>query len=230
MLARYPDQATSVVLSVMLATPIHTFLPTRSPTSYLNGNCRTRNRDWRGPLLQFPRVFTGRRLTMSTSKYPSMAERFGSDHQADRALSSTPTMTACSRKRPRTTQTIRLETGSPSRLMVRDGTGHEQVFQRVDPVIPSPAELADFVGRYTSSEVAAHYDVSLTDGRLVVHLGGSDPLLPSEDGDEILVPTSKDAFSIGGLGVRFLREEGRVTAMTISPSRAARFRFTKSFK
>jgi len=87
-------------------------------------------------------------------------------------------------------------------------------YERVEPWNPAAAELARFVGEYTSDEAEATFGVVLEDGRLVMHR--------RPDGVFPLTPTYRDGFSCALGSVRFLGEE-----MSLGESRVWDLRFRK---
>ncbi|HSG46173.1 MAG TPA: serine hydrolase, partial [Longimicrobiales bacterium] len=81
-----------------------------------------------------------------------------------------------------------------------------------DPVDPTPAELAAYVGTYHSDDAEATFRVTVDEGRLVVHRRPADRFP--------LVPSYRDAFQGGPGVVRFLRgADGEVTGMSLGQSR-----------
>ena len=102
--------------------------------------------------------------------------------------------------------------GSRMRVLTEGDEGNW--YERVEPWNPAAAELARFVGEYTSDEAEATFRVVLEDGRLVMHR--------RPDGVFPLTPTYRDGFSCALGSVRFLGEE-----MSLGESRVWDLRFRK---
>ena len=103
------------------------------------------------------------------------------------------------------------------RLRASDGT----LFEKVEPVSPTAADLQTYVGDYGSDEAQATLHVVVQGDRLALQNrpGAWNPL----------VPTYRDAFISPGVGiVRFLRDaSGKVTEMSVSQERVWDLRFRK---
>jgi CubicO group peptidase (beta-lactamase class C family) len=112
------------------------------------------------------------------------------------------------------------------RLTTRAGEGPDtalvNTLDRVEDARPlSAADLAAFAGRYASAEAGAEFDLSVRDGRLVLH---------GRRGDDVpLRPLFADGF--GGPAappLRFVRDaSGRVVAFTVSTRGVSNLRFTR---
>jgi CubicO group peptidase (beta-lactamase class C family) len=85
-------------------------------------------------------------------------------------------------------------------------------YERVEPWIPTPAELASLAGEYSSDEAEVTLRVALENARLVVHRRPGAAIA--------LTPTYRDAFSSSLGTLRFLRNSsGVVTSLSVSESR-----------
>ncbi|HVR69390.1 MAG TPA: serine hydrolase domain-containing protein [Vicinamibacteria bacterium] len=94
------------------------------------------------------------------------------------------------------------------------------VWEAIEPVNPSPAELAAYVGRYHSAELDTTYSLELKDGRLALsgrRVGGA------------LTPTVRDEFTEGSMVLRFERDgEGRPSGFLLGQGRIRNLRFARS--
>lgn len=102
--------------------------------------------------------------------------------------------------------------------------GHH-LARRVEAWEPTPAELADYTGRYFSRELATFYTIEVEDDELVLrHRRFS-------DGIELEPGQEPDSFSGGGVPIgeaNFERDEaGEVTALVVSNVRTRGVRFEK---
>jgi len=81
-------------------------------------------------------------------------------------------------------------------------------FERVDPHTPTAAELREYVGTYTSSELDTTHEVVLEDGKLYLEYRRS-PRTPLES-------TLKDGFTLDAMRVEFERDaSGRVVGYSV---------------
>lgn len=98
--------------------------------------------------------------------------------------------------------------------------GDPEIFERVEPATPTPAELQQLVGDYTSAEAGTRFIATVDGGRLVLHQK-PDIRIP-------LTPTTTDAFQ-GSIGsVRFIRNSaGAVTGLSVGSSRVWDMRFRR---
>jgi hypothetical protein len=94
------------------------------------------------------------------------------------------------------------------------------VYEKVDPWKPSPAELDALRGEYVSEEAEASFTVAIDGDRLVLRQRPTARIA--------LTPTYRDAFSSGIGSVRFLRDaNGKVTEMSLGESRVWDLRFRR---
>lgn len=102
--------------------------------------------------------------------------------------------------------------------------GKAIVWTRLSPATADAAVLAEFVGRYTSDELLANYEVRLAGTQLVLTVQGlSDVSAP-------LQPAAKDVFIASGVDipVEFHRDErGQVDGLVLSPARLGPLTFTR---
>ena len=107
-------------------------------------------------------------------------------------------------------------------LRVSNPNGTVDLFERVEPVTPSPSDLLELAGVYSSDEAETVLDVAVNGSTLVVKR--------RPDTTVALRPIYKDAFSGQGLGVvRFRRDAGgRVTALSVTLDRVWDLRFERS--
>ena len=116
---------------------------------------------------------------------------------------------------------FRIETGAdgrPSGLRVERSSGEVILYEPVAAASPTPEQLAEYAGEYTSDEAEATYRVVVEDGKLVVRArpAGSYPL----------TPLYADAFDAEGMLVRFRRDAaGQVTEVSLGSPRVWDLRF-----
>jgi hypothetical protein len=84
----------------------------------------------------------------------------------------------------------------------------------------SPAELADYVGRYYSSELDTTYAVEAAVGALRAGPEGAAPMT--------LRPIEADVFRNGSRTLRFRREAGRITGFTLDGGRVKGLVFVRT--
>ena len=97
------------------------------------------------------------------------------------------------------------------------------VNQAVKAASDSPAQLAEYVGRYYSDELDANYTLSIAGNKLVARKKVGDEL--------ILSPQFADVFgnSDKGISIKFSRgQNGRVTGFLLNTSRIKRLVFRKT--
>lgn len=90
--------------------------------------------------------------------------------------------------------------GAPARMTVLTEGTPPSNFQAVAPAATDPAALARYAGTYSSDELATAYTLAARDGKLFLQR-------PKFE-DEELTPSFVDAFSAGGLLLRFERGPG----------------------
>jgi Beta-lactamase len=96
-----------------------------------------------------------------------------------------------------------------------------RVFEKVDPITLSEAQLQDYVGTYWSEELGVYYRVLVKDGKLV--------LRRRKSSDLPLTPFMADSFVNDDLRfLRFARGPGRrITGFGLSSGRIRRLRFVR---
>jgi hypothetical protein len=106
------------------------------------------------------------------------------------------------------------------RLRMPGGTDSGDFYEKVEPASPTTAELQALAGTYVSDEAEATFRVSVEGSSLV--------LLRRPDTKMYLRPTFRDAFSLQGSSVRFLRDSaGRVAELSLGEGRVWDLRFRK---
>ncbi len=116
----------------------------------------------------------------------------------------------------------RLEFQAPGRAPFRAtiADGDTLSYEPVDAWTPTPEELAALAGEYRSEEAEATYIAAVVDGRLV--------LRRRPDATIEMTPAYRDAFTEGGLVVRFERDSGgRVDGFTLWADRVRGLRFDR---
>ena len=111
-------------------------------------------------------------------------------------------------------------TFAPSRLSESFDGGKPEVFEAVEAVTPTSAELREFAGAYYSDELDATYRIELDDGKLW--------LKRRKDRQRSLDPAYRDAFSGPPGSLRFVRDaEKRVTGFLLNSGRILNFHFAR---
>ena len=118
---------------------------------------------------------------------------------------------------------LEVEEGStPIRLREVTPNG-DVVFERVEPVQPTKAELAELVGEYASRETGTTLTVTMgiKPGELAYRLGSATPVT--------LRPTFRDGFmTSSGSSIRFIRDSfAKVNALSAGEDRVWDLRFTR---
>ena len=110
--------------------------------------------------------------------------------------------------------------GGRQRMVVAQEGAPPLTLERIEQAAPSAPELAAYAGAYYAAELEATHTVAASDGRLVMRLGSGDELP--------LDPLARDEFSApGGVTVRFTRENGRVTGMSLGAGRVRDIGFVR---
>ena len=106
-------------------------------------------------------------------------------------------------------------------LRVSNPNGTVDLFERVEPVTPSPGDLLELAGVYSSDEAETVLDVAVNGSTLVVKRRPNTTVA--------LRPIYKDAFSGPGVGlVRFRRDAaGKVVALSVVIDRVWDLRFER---
>ena len=110
--------------------------------------------------------------------------------------------------------------GRPSGMRFVRTSGDVVPFERVAESAPTPEQLAEYTGEYTSEEAEVTYRVVVEDGKLVAHgrPAASHPL----------TPLYADAFDADGLLVRFQRDAaGRVSGLSLGMARMWDLQFAR---
>jgi len=112
--------------------------------------------------------------------------------------------------------------GPTARLVeVSGNSSGSSVFQRVEEVHPSPAELEAYVGSYRSDEIEPVYRIALQNGKLVLDR------LKSKTAP--LEPAIKDLFTTSLGTLHFTRDaQGKVTGFVLNGGRVLNFRFHRA--
>lgn len=112
--------------------------------------------------------------------------------------------------------------GRPTAMRLALDDGDVVAFEPVAAAAPTPAQLADYVGRWYSEEAEVEYEVAIEDGKLQ---------LRRRPGVEMeLRPAYADAFTLAGPGslVRFVRgPDGTVREMSFGMGRVRDLRFRR---
>jgi CubicO group peptidase (beta-lactamase class C family) len=104
------------------------------------------------------------------------------------------------------------------RLLTPDGDSIP--YERVEEAAPTAAQLAEYVGEYTSDEAEFTYKVVVEEGKLLIK-GRPDISIG-------LAPLYADAFQSDiGFLVRFLRKDGKVSELSFGLDRARDLRFAR---
>ena len=110
--------------------------------------------------------------------------------------------------------------GRPAGMRFVRTSGDIVPFERVAEAAPTPEQLAEYTGEYTSEEAEVSYRVVAEDGKLVVH-GRPKASYP-------LAPLYADGFDADGLLVRFRRDAaGRVSGLSLGMARMWDLRFAR---
>ncbi len=105
------------------------------------------------------------------------------------------------------------------RVTVTDAFGRVNTLERVNPWTPTAGALAAFAGEYASSEAETSFTAAVVDGKLV--------LRQRPDRVIALTPLYENAFSSALGTVRFVRDTGKATAMTVTQDRVWLLRFVR---
>ncbi len=116
------------------------------------------------------------------------------------------------------------EPGKPLLMRVQIETGKPMVFEAISPPVLTPAQLAEYVGDYYSNELQTLYQVALEDGKLFLRLANKDTELSKKP----LQPSLRDAFSVRGLSLNFVRDgQGKISYFTVNAGRVKNIRFLR---
>ncbi|HET9223588.1 MAG TPA: hypothetical protein VFO07_13840, partial [Roseiflexaceae bacterium] len=114
---------------------------------------------------------------------------------------------------------VRSPAGSPREIHDTMAPLPPVVYQSVERVTPTEADLAAYIGRYRSDELDVHYTVLISEGKLGIQRRKYD-VTP-------LAPAYKDAFT-GVADVRFKRDEkGSVDGFLLTTGRVRNVHFAR---
>ena len=114
--------------------------------------------------------------------------------------------------------------GPGASLTLKRGADRAIKFETVQLVTPSPSELAEFVGSYTSDEVQATYRIVLENGKLFLRHENEFKDYPRNP----LEPTTADSFFVQGLNVHFVRDGGkRISSFVLNAGRVKNIKFVR---
>jgi len=110
-------------------------------------------------------------------------------------------------------------TNKPMRMRVDTDGRQSVIFEAVQPALPTPAQLAEYVGEYYSDELQVTYKVVLEKGKLYLRKGygrvGNN--FRSKD---FLLPTITDQFNGGSISLHFIRNSrNQIAEYTLSVGR-----------
>jgi CubicO group peptidase (beta-lactamase class C family) len=154
----------------------------------------------------------------SWAGYRSTLTRFPEQGLAVVILANTSDMNAAAAAREIARIYLGHELPPPEETQGADSGGESEP---LPPWRPSPDELAEFEGEYTSSELSTSYRLQVQDGLLVAtHF---------RTGDRTFAPTEPDHFRAPAFGdVHFLRDDdGRITGFTANQTRIRGLRFDR---
>jgi hypothetical protein len=108
----------------------------------------------------------------------------------------------------------------PNGLRVITPDGDAVSFDRVAEVTPTAAQLAEYVGDYTSDEAEVTWKVAMEEGKLVIKW--------RPDTVVALKPLYADAFHTeNGFLIRFFRKEGKISELSLGLARVRDLRFAR---
>jgi len=112
--------------------------------------------------------------------------------------------------------------GAP--LTLKRGAERPLKFETVQLVTPSPSELAEFVGSYSSDEVQTTYRIVSENGKLFLRHENEFKDYPRNP----LEPTTADSFFVQGLNIHFVRDGGkRISSFVLNAGRVKNIRFVR---
>jgi CubicO group peptidase (beta-lactamase class C family) len=112
--------------------------------------------------------------------------------------------------------------GHPQRMLVfAEGEKEPIAYEYLESAKPTPAQLAEYAGKYYSDELDTRYTLVLKDDTLVIRRRKFE--------DAALTPTFTDAFSNSDLGgLRFIRDsEKRISGFELNAGRVRHLQFSK---
>ena len=114
------------------------------------------------------------------------------------------------------------ENGGPMRLTLTADDTAPQILEKFEPIKPAAAELAQYAGVYTSSELEATYRLALNDGKLTLFNNWQEPAT--------LDPSVRDEFQgPDGMAIVFRRNAAsHITGFEVFAGRVRDIAFTKT--
>jgi hypothetical protein len=110
--------------------------------------------------------------------------------------------------------------GAPRRMRWMASGQEPLVFEQIELVTPTAAELAVYTGSYFSDELETTHTIALEGDKLVLQRRGA--------GSQTLRPLTRDEFAIGSMTVRFMRgERDVVTGYQLDLGRIRNLRFQR---
>lgn len=222
MLMRFPDEHFSVALLCNIATANTMLLAERVTDAYLNKPAATTTADGNAPLGEDqPIRYAGLYFNFRTEGMLRFVSRDGAV-----AVEGGPALKheGSHQFRMGNQETmLRFDVthaGLAERVRVVRPGAHESVFERVAETKPTAAQLRGYAGSYRSDELNTSWRVDQRDGKL--RITGARGEVSVE-----LTPLFADAFSGSGWIVRFVRESGRVSGLTVTTGRSRRVAFAR---
>ena len=222
MLMRFPDEHFSVAMLCNLATANTMLLAERVADVYLTKPAATANADGNVPLGEDQPVrYAGLYFNDRTEGMMRFVARNG----AVAVDGGAPLKHEGSHKFRMGNQETTLKfdvthAGLAERVRVTRPGSRESVYDRVAEVKPTAAQLNDLAGNYRSAELNTTWRVDQRDGKLTI-TGANGEV------NVALTPLFADAFSGAGWIIRFARESGRVTGLTVTTGRSRRVAFAR---
>lgn len=110
--------------------------------------------------------------------------------------------------------------GGPLQFVLKSGEGKPDHFASVPSFAPSPSQLNEYTGVYSSDEIEPLYEIGLEKGDLVLHRLRNKP--------DTLHPVTLDFFAASIGSIRFTRNSsGRISGFTLTTGRIKNLRFEK---
>jgi hypothetical protein len=214
----YPEERVEVALLCNAAEANPTVLARRVANIYLPGSV---GRGERQPLALRPEVLEARtglyrnRRTNEPLRLVTREGRLGPEGSPG-LIPVTGTVFEGPNEFPR----VVFEGPGRAPFRITSADGDTVSYEPVEAWTPTPEQLAALAGEYRSEEAEATYTAAVVDGRLV--------LRRRPDTTIALVPAYRDAFTAGGLVVRFERDSsGRVDGFTLWADRVRGLRFDR---
>ena len=222
MLMRFPDEHFSVALLCNIATANTTLLAERVTDAYLTKPAAAAAANGNAPLGEDqPMRYAGLYFNFRTEGLMRFVARDGTV-----AVDGGPALKheGSHQFRMGNQETmLRFDVthaGLAERVRVVRPGARESVFERVAETKPTATQLNDYAGSYRSDELNTSWQVDQRDGKLKI--SGARGEVSVE-----LTPLFADAFSGAGWIVRFVRESGRVTGLTVTTGRSRRVAFAR---